>query len=203
MKLDALRKIATIFPAVVCLLTIPLLTSCATRALWDTPRYEEYFSSVSISEDNKKLAVAGEKYDYIFEAPDIIGKTLSAPFNKKIYVGFFKGLHISGDTVSGSIELQLSDVTDEEKTSALAMGYKKNMTVSNPMQGIRYSAWFHKFPISWKPITIPTLTATAYTITEEPSLLGNMFRILATPATLIFDAVTFPFIIIALKDGVL
>ncbi|MCX7067514.1 MAG: hypothetical protein NTW85_07470 [Methylococcales bacterium] len=130
-----------------------LLTGCLTKSLFKDDRkddrYEEIVSSVLISEDSKKIVFIGKNHHYIFDAPPIVVKTLTANFHKSVsaLLGEF---HVDGERiVKGELTLSLSmKAPEQDKLSALEMGYIKGATVDTEhcceykvnLTGVRYES---------------------------------------------------------------
>ncbi len=112
-----------------------LLTGCdvgVTRYLFKdvshSHSYKEEVSSVLISEDRKKIVFIGKNYHYIFDAPPIVVKTLTANFHKNVSALLGNFYVDKAGIVKGELTLSLSiNAPEQDKLSALEMGYTKRI----------------------------------------------------------------------------
>ncbi|MFI3218923.1 MAG: hypothetical protein QX189_07360 [Methylococcales bacterium] len=111
-----------------------LLTGCevgrVTKSLFKdvSHSYAEAVSSVLISEDRKTIVFIGKNYHYIFDAPSILVKTLTANFHKNVSA-LHGGFHVDNEgIVKGGLTLSLNiKAPEQDKLSALEMGYTKRI----------------------------------------------------------------------------
>jgi len=126
-----------------------ILTGCVTESLFKDDRYGEELSSVLISEDSKKIVFIGKNYHYIFDAPPILVKTLTASFHKSVSA-LLSNFHVDGEgNVKGDVTLTLSiKAPDQDKLAAMELGYRKGTILNSgyyceyrvTLTGIRYKS---------------------------------------------------------------
>ena len=170
-----------------------LLSACVTEALFKDYKYDEVVSSVLISTDKKSLVFIGKDYHYIFDAPEVLVKTLEAPFHQSV-TGLLRNFHAkSSGEITGDFTLVLGiKVPEEAKQSALAMGYRKSglgpegygCILSGNLVGKRFLA--NNVQIG----TLQQLNST-YTVqvSAEQSKGEKAAKLLATPITVAIDGV--------------
>lgn len=112
-----------------------LLSACATS--YSTMTYKESFSSILISEDQKKIVILGEKFHYVFDVPERLPEFLSSPLRPSLSARFS---HVSVEEdghIEGYLNLFLPfdyrKATEEQK----ALAGKLGMTV---VKSLVYSA---------------------------------------------------------------
>jgi len=98
------------------------LSGCASTTV-----YEEQFSSIAVSNDQNKIIVLGSQYDYVFDMPGHLEKSLQSGFVNNLTCTINRVAFISrGGKTYGSVRLDLtSDATESEIREAKAMGYSQ------------------------------------------------------------------------------
>ncbi len=87
--------------------------------------YYEKISSILITNDNTKIAVLGETYHYIFNAPPLLTQTLAADFGKNLSASFNTFILGGGNTINGKFSLWLNhNASEEAKARATALGFQ-------------------------------------------------------------------------------
>ena len=126
----------------------PALSGCLTRKLMarsEENAYVETVSSFLISKDGKTIAVLGDKYHYIFDAPASLVRTLQSPIHLLMFA-HIEPFEVAEDgTVSGSYSLHLKEeATEHGKTQARAIGFTQDqwrrLFLKGHLKGQRYSA---------------------------------------------------------------
>lgn len=122
-----------------------ILSGCTARLFADH-QYTETVSSVLISQDNKKIAVIGNEYHYVFDAPDVLIRTLTSSFHRSVKGDFSTRFFVnSSGAISGNYYLTLGkNAPEQEKDEAIAVGFVKlsrgDLAFSGTLSGIRYSS---------------------------------------------------------------
>jgi len=101
-----------------------LLTACATS--YSTRTYKESFSSILISEDQKKIVVLGERFHYVFDVPERLPAFLGSPLRPSLSARF-SHLSVEEDGhIQGYLHLFLPfehrKATEEQKLLAGELG---------------------------------------------------------------------------------
>jgi hypothetical protein len=101
-----------------------MLTGCKSMGphTADSP-YDEYISSITVSNKKDKIVIAGKNFDYIIDTPKNVLASFDYSFHSKLLLacGLIK---ISYNDVSGTCYLVLADTaTAEEKNAAQSAGF--------------------------------------------------------------------------------
>lgn len=120
-----------------------ILSGCTAR-LYANTQYTETISSILISQDNKKIVVIGMSYHYVFDAPDVLIRTLTSSFHKSVK-GDLSGFTIdSSNAITGDYLLKIEkEASEQEKLEAIAVGFVKSgedLIFNGKLNGFRYSA---------------------------------------------------------------
>lgn len=159
-----------------------------TQQLFADRIYEEQVSSILISADGKKLVFIGQDYHYIFDAPDVIVRTLRASYHKDI-TAELRNFHVRANgEVSGLVQLKLDNKAPEADTAAARLdGYTTASTgdLQNEvkLQGIRYRSG------GIAPNGAASALNKTYTVSvsEEQTAGQKAARSLLTPVTVTAD----------------
>lgn len=177
------------------LLASSLLTGCVsaphlTNKLFQEETYEETFTNVYLTTDDKKLIVMTKKYHYIFDVSYALLVALKTELHSAIN-GLLSDMHIDGDNnASLAIELNVkADATAIQRSLAVGAGFKPRSD-SNPqlrykqeLAGVRYLAGNFKVPANALSLNKP------YSIKVHAQLNPGQkaARMLVTPITLTAD----------------
>ena len=119
-----------------------LLSSCATKTLWQDETYWEHISGFLVSEDVDQVVVLGDSYHYIFKN-DALKKALLSEY-RKYYTPRFIDFRVNGDVVVGELRLIMdgdSVADDKFRVWASEAGFVfngKELTLVLPLEGKRY-----------------------------------------------------------------
>lgn len=102
------------------------LPGCITRSLFEEHRYSESISSILISEDGSKLVVVGDSHHYIFDAPEILVKSLKSDFHRSV-AATIQAFSVDGTgKTRGKVMLTIGvKAAEQDKLAALEAGYRK------------------------------------------------------------------------------
>lgn len=177
---------------------IPMATGCFTSALVqdattpDRTVYAETVSSILVSGNGKALVVVGEKYHYIFDAPESVKATLQSDFRKIVEVGFDRFVVDTSQRITGTYRLRIDkNAPGEQKEKALAAGFKAlptgELVASGSVTGQRYAA------NGIQPTDASQKLQKEYqvSIAEEKALGAKPAKLLLTPITIAVDGVLF------------
>ncbi len=130
---------------------IPMSMGCFSAALVvgatssTTEYYGETFSSVLLSADGKTLAVIGEKYHYLFSAPQELKAVLREEFGQFVQPAFI-GFNINtNQEITGYLRLTIApDTPTEARAAAQAAGFKiqgkGTVATELKLEGKRYAS---------------------------------------------------------------
>jgi hypothetical protein len=168
------------------------VSGCITSDLQDSIRkgdyraYTESIDSVLISADGKTLVFLGQKYHYIFDAPDTFSALLDSPLHERMraQVGLFS-VDEAG-VVRGGFDIELKDVSPGEETrQAIELGFhSKTMARRISLKGRRYSA--DGFDLS-KVNQRMLLKTYQVSVREKNPLNGKKALYVLTPITVALD----------------
>jgi len=128
---------------------IPMSTGCVTAALMsgndERETYTETVSSVLISADGKTLAVLGQDFHYLFEAPDIVKTTLQSDLRNVVEASFNAFLVDASQHITGNYSLRIDkSASPEQREKALSAGFKAlpsgELSATGILSGTRYKA---------------------------------------------------------------
>jgi hypothetical protein len=128
--------------------SVPWLSGCLTQKLMAKSEENAYVETVSfflISKDGNNIAVLGDKYHYIFDAPVSLVRTLQSPIRQVLF-GHTEPFEVAEDqTVSGNYSIHLkNEATEHDKAQARAIGFTQDqwrrLHIRGRLKGKRYSA---------------------------------------------------------------
>jgi hypothetical protein len=127
------RRVFLILAALLSLGMAGCVTPALNKMIKKDTSYAEEVTSVLISEDEKKMVFIGDRYHYIFNAPDVLSSSLKSSFQKSLYF-FFEGFWAdkngfwvdkNNDTF-GKITITLSEsASQDDKEEAIELGYNE------------------------------------------------------------------------------
>lgn len=187
---------------------IPLSTGCVTAALvhdatkseWKT--YQETVSSVLLSADGKTLAVIGQHYHYVFDAPESIKAVLHPELSQIVDASFTTFTVDRSQGIHGTYRLMIDKgATSEQKAAALAAGFKNlpngDLIASGTLTGKRYGA----NGVQATKASQRLQKDYVITVSEDKGAGLNAAKLLLTPITLTVDGIlilgTLPLLLIA------
>lgn len=113
--------------------------------------YTETISSVLISADHQHLVAIGSNHHYVFDAPELLVRTLQSPAHGHVSAAFTP-FHVDakGD-VSGEVTLRLpADAPVDLQRAAADLGMTRgaggDWQASVHMSGHRFASWTYKAP---------------------------------------------------------
>ena len=170
-----------------CSIVLPL-SGCFTKRLHQNTSYWEKVGGVFISSDKKTLAIIGNRYHYLIDAPAAILAALDPALRSTITSADFHSFAVNGaNELTGEVTLRANgQFTENQKQLALAAGFvitsPTNMTATVPIKGTRYLA---------KPlerISEEKLNREYFVLINElPSIAEQGLRIAATPISIAAD----------------
>jgi hypothetical protein len=110
---------------------IPMSTGCVTAALMsgndERETYTETVSSVLVSADGKTLAVLGQDFHYLFDAPEIVKAVLQSELRNVVEASFNSFLVDASQHINGNYKLRIAkNASPEQQEKALSAGFKAN-----------------------------------------------------------------------------
>jgi hypothetical protein len=182
-------KITKIIAVLICIF---ILTSCATKRLWENPSYDEVVESHLITKEGGKIAIIGKDYHYIVTATKELREILlsnKTKYSNPLFHSFKvdKNNRITGKyyalDYSSEKEKNIPSVKKVKNTQKKDQHKEvvKYPRIEGAIEGSRY--------IAKKTIKSNYKFKNPYylTIEEEPSALGKVGKILATPITVAAD----------------
>jgi len=170
-----------------------LTTSCTlTKSLWQQS-YEENFDEFLISENRDYIAFVGKKYNYVFEDEmGVMGELLRSHQNNIAYIDPTKTyIHVdSQNNISGYalIKSFAGSLTKQEEIKLLAMGFRSNkedgLSKKIILKGHRYQNSQINFGENRHRLERFYILPVNY----PPGFGGTMLRLIATPFTIVVDA---------------
>jgi len=166
---------------------ISALSGCITSKMHEDGHYYETVSAILITDDKTKIAVLGEKYHYIFDAPPLLIHALSADFGKNLSAVFDAFTLGNGNSISGNFHLYLSSANAQTTAQAAALGFKitNNTTLDIKIDGERF--------VADKPLPMNQAyklnRAYSVKIVEPDSAVTKAAKIAVTPITAAADGV--------------
>lgn len=127
------------------LVLISQLPGCMTSALHADHKYQEKVSSVLIASDGKNIALLGDKYHYIIDAPQGLTAALNAPLRKKLEASIGTVKIDKHNSMQAWLRLKENEqLSAAERAVALQLGFKpdydQQLELSYHLTGKRYSA---------------------------------------------------------------
>jgi hypothetical protein len=99
-------------------------TGCSSTPKITRQTYTEKVSTVMITQDKKQFVILGERYHYIFTAPEDLVALLGSPLKAKAAARFQPFLVTVDGVTTGDFHLTLpAGLNDEEATQAKAMDF--------------------------------------------------------------------------------
>lgn len=170
---------------------ISLLTSCATKSLWEEPEYSEEIRQFFMTQGGDDIVIIGQKYHYIFPADQKLKTILNWKYRNDLRPKFGKfAVRNDGITISGDYSLAIlpNKFPSEEKWLKnhgfeLDKYNQMEWVYTGHLEGKRYIA------TTQIPLTQEFAKPYKVTISEEFSILQKAPRIAATPITKTVDGV--------------
>ena len=127
---------------------IPMSMGCITAAVMsggDRETYTETVDSVLVSADGKTLAVLGQDYHYLFDAPPAIKLLLQPDLRDAVDVSFHAFSVDANQRIAGGYFLRLGkNASPEQQEKAMAAGFKAlpsgELSYNGTLNGTRYAA---------------------------------------------------------------
>ena len=112
-------------------------------------RYQETFSSVLISQDNKHLVAVGKTHHYVLDAPPPLVEALHSGLHSQLKAEFSTFRVDPTATVTGDYTLLLAgDLPPAAQKTAADLGFVRDASgtwrENGHLQGRRYSGWTYK-----------------------------------------------------------
>ncbi|MEK7884602.1 hypothetical protein WJU27_16540 [Methyloversatilis sp. NSM2] len=180
-------------------LTPLLTTGCITRQMLENDRlyYKEQVSDLLLAQDGLWVAVVGEKYHYVFDAPPGLAEVLRSNIRDKLTASFGE-FSVSDDLgISGKFWIDALAKKSEQEQLLSKLGFHgPSFRREFQLKGRRYSADGFARGVEIK-LNKPYVVA----ISEPKSALNRASRMAATPITATVDGVLilfgFPLLLIA------
>ena len=165
-----------------------ILSGC-TLKLFSDKQYKVHVSSILISQDNKNIVVVDKEYHYIFDAPDVLTRTLTSPYHKFVK-GSLGSFHVDGSgAITGSYLLSIGkDAPEKVKADGIAVGFVyagENLIYGGKLSGYRYSSGGIQAKVDSQRLNKTYIVD----ITAEQSTLEKSAKSLLTPITVAADGV--------------
>ncbi len=189
LELNRKMKITKIISVLICTF---ILTSCATKRMWENPSYDEMVESHLITKEGGKIAIIGKDYHYIVTATKELREILLS--NKTKYSNpLFHSFKVDKNNGITGKYYVLDYSSAKEKNIPTVKKIKHHQKKDQLKEVAKYpriegSIEGHRY-IAKKTIKSNYKFKNPYylTIEEEPSALGKAGKILATPITVAAD----------------
>ncbi|MEZ9823024.1 hypothetical protein AB4238_20775 [Shewanella sp. 10N.286.45.A1] len=160
-----------------------IMTGC-TSQVWQAPSYEEKITGFYASQENGLLLVTGKNYSYVFEASDILKKSLELSRTIEFYPRYESFKLDEENNVSGKLDLITHNASDKQKLRELGFHQDTygNIELTFNLTGKRYTVE-GSYPFQ-------KLEDDHYVLVETPETgLSKAGKIVVTPGAVAIDAV--------------
>ncbi len=168
--------------------TVLFLSACTTQSLWENKPTTEYIDGFYYNKARNELLVSTGDNGYIFKVDNNFGDALIQSRKINFRPVFYDFIVDENNVITGSINLILSDKSINSKTInklkklGFQTGDSKNLHLTRFIKGKYYKI----------PDNLPLKKLDkklAVKITKPESYVEQTGKIIATPATLLVDAV--------------
>ena len=163
---------------------IVLFISGCTSQVWMPPSYEERITGFYATAENGLLLVTGEEYSYVFEANELLAKSLEISREIEFYPRYKNFKLDKNNNITGYLELITHNVPDKQKLRELGFPQDEygNIELSFNLKGKRYEV-DGDYPFQ-------KLEDNHYVVVETPeSGVLKAGKIVVTPGAVLIDAV--------------
>ncbi|MEZ9595178.1 hypothetical protein AB4298_11085 [Shewanella sp. 10N.261.52.F9] len=166
------------------LILFTLIMSGCTSQVWQAPSYEERVTGFYATQENALLLVTGQNYSYVFEASDLLIKSLKISRTIEFYPRYESFKLDKENNVSGKLELITHNTSDKQTLRELGFPQDEygNIDLTFNLRGKRYKVEGN-YPFQ-------KLEDEHYVLVETPeSGLSKAGKIVVTPGAVAIDTV--------------